>query len=171
MPTIINDLLQGKFRQAGHDSARFLLNSTLGLGGLFDPASAAGLERQRRRPRSDLGQVGREAGALSHAARPRSLYGSRRVLARGRHATSSLSGTSRTTARATSSASVDLLDQRASLLGARRPAGTQLRPLRVHTQRLAAAPRVPGQGRQRRRPVTRARRRIQGRSGRPAPEH
>jgi phospholipid-binding lipoprotein MlaA len=31
-------------RQAGHDSARFLMNSTLGLGGLFDPASGAGLE-------------------------------------------------------------------------------------------------------------------------------
>src|SRR5690349_7423136 len=42
--TTVNDVLQGKMRQAGHDSARFLLNSTLGLGGLFDPASAAGLE-------------------------------------------------------------------------------------------------------------------------------
>src|SRR5215203_6525978 len=44
VPTIINDALQGKFSQAGNDSARFLLNSTLGLAGLFDPASAAGLE-------------------------------------------------------------------------------------------------------------------------------
>ncbi|HEU4593390.1 MAG TPA: VacJ family lipoprotein [Steroidobacteraceae bacterium] len=42
--TTVNDVLQGKMRQAGHDSARFLLNSTLGLGGLFDPATAAGLE-------------------------------------------------------------------------------------------------------------------------------
>ena len=39
VPTIVNDALQGKIRQAGHDSARFLLNSTLGLGGLFDPAT------------------------------------------------------------------------------------------------------------------------------------
>src|SRR5688572_23636271 len=44
VPTAINDVLQGKMREAGRDSARFLLNSTLGLGGLFDPASAAGLE-------------------------------------------------------------------------------------------------------------------------------
>ncbi len=42
--TALNDALQGKMREAGRDSARFLLNSTLGLGGLFDPASAAGLE-------------------------------------------------------------------------------------------------------------------------------
>jgi phospholipid-binding lipoprotein MlaA len=53
VPTVINDTLQGKFRQAGHDSARFLLNSTLGLGGLFDPASAAGLESNDE----DLGQT------------------------------------------------------------------------------------------------------------------
>jgi phospholipid-binding lipoprotein MlaA len=42
--TAVNDVLQGKMKQAGRDSARFLMNSTLGLGGLFDPASAAGLE-------------------------------------------------------------------------------------------------------------------------------
>ncbi|HEY6125803.1 MAG TPA: VacJ family lipoprotein [Steroidobacteraceae bacterium] len=53
VPTIVNDALQGKFRQAGHDSARFLLNSTLGLGGLFDPASAAGLDANDE----DLGQT------------------------------------------------------------------------------------------------------------------
>ncbi len=42
--TAVNDVLQGKMKQAGRDSARFLMNSTLGLGGLFDPASASGLE-------------------------------------------------------------------------------------------------------------------------------
>jgi len=42
--TVVNDALQGKMRQAGRDTCRFLLNSTLGLGGLFDPASPAGLE-------------------------------------------------------------------------------------------------------------------------------
>lgn len=41
--TIANDLLQGKFRQTGRDGARFLLNSTVGLAGLFDPASRLGL--------------------------------------------------------------------------------------------------------------------------------
>ncbi|MEZ5565814.1 MAG: VacJ family lipoprotein [Gammaproteobacteria bacterium] len=41
--TIANAFLQGKFRQTGHDGARFLLNSTVGLAGLFDPASRVGL--------------------------------------------------------------------------------------------------------------------------------
>jgi phospholipid-binding lipoprotein MlaA len=41
--TIANDFLQGKFRQVGHDGARFLLNSTVGLAGLFDPATRVGL--------------------------------------------------------------------------------------------------------------------------------
>jgi len=42
--TVVNDVLQGKMRQAGRDSCRFLLNSTVGLAGLFDPATPAGLE-------------------------------------------------------------------------------------------------------------------------------
>ena len=42
--TVVNDVLQGKMSQAGRDSARFLLNSTVGLGGLLDPATDAGLE-------------------------------------------------------------------------------------------------------------------------------
>ena len=37
----INALLQGKPKQAGQALGRFMLNSTLGLGGLFDPASDA----------------------------------------------------------------------------------------------------------------------------------
>ncbi len=41
--TIVNALLQGKFGQVGQDSGRFLLNSTVGLGGLFDPATRVGL--------------------------------------------------------------------------------------------------------------------------------
>jgi phospholipid-binding lipoprotein MlaA len=42
--TIVNDVLQGKMHQAGNDSARFLLNTTFGIGGLYDAASKAGLE-------------------------------------------------------------------------------------------------------------------------------
>lgn len=42
--TVVNDVLQGKMRQAGRDSARFLLNSTVGIGGLLDPATDVGLE-------------------------------------------------------------------------------------------------------------------------------
>jgi len=41
--TIANGFLQGKFRQCGRDGARFLLNSTVGLAGLFDPATRLGL--------------------------------------------------------------------------------------------------------------------------------
>lgn len=53
-PTVIvNDILQAKFREAGRDSGRFLLNSTFGLAGILDPASRVGLERRRE----DFGQT------------------------------------------------------------------------------------------------------------------
>ena len=39
----INNMLQGKPRRAASDIARILINSTIGLGGLFDPASRMGL--------------------------------------------------------------------------------------------------------------------------------
>lgn len=40
---VVNDLLQGNIEDAGANSFRFVLNSTLGLAGLFDPASEFGL--------------------------------------------------------------------------------------------------------------------------------
>jgi phospholipid-binding lipoprotein MlaA len=60
--TVINDVLQGKLRQAGHDSGRFLLNSTLGLAGLFDPASAAGLQNNDEDFGQTLGKWGVKPG-------------------------------------------------------------------------------------------------------------
>jgi phospholipid-binding lipoprotein MlaA len=39
VPTIINSLLQNKCKQAIDSTARFTINSTLGIGGLFDIAS------------------------------------------------------------------------------------------------------------------------------------
>jgi phospholipid-binding lipoprotein MlaA len=60
--TVINDVLQGKVKQAGLDSARFLLNSTLGLGGLFDPATPAGLERNDEDFGQTLGKWGVKSG-------------------------------------------------------------------------------------------------------------
>lgn len=43
-PTIfVNDALQGQPGRAGRTAVRFVLNSTFGLGGIFDPASQAGL--------------------------------------------------------------------------------------------------------------------------------
>lgn len=51
--TIINGLLQGKFRQAGRDLGRFIINSTAGLGGFIDVATPVGLTRNNE----DLGQT------------------------------------------------------------------------------------------------------------------
>lgn len=41
---VVNDLLQGKFKQAANDSGRFLTNSTIGVLGLFDIAEKIGME-------------------------------------------------------------------------------------------------------------------------------
>ena len=35
---LVNNLLQGKFKAAGLETGRFVVNSTVGVGGLFDPA-------------------------------------------------------------------------------------------------------------------------------------
>lgn len=42
--TIVNDFLQGKMRQGGADLARFGVNTTVGVLGIFDPATGMGLE-------------------------------------------------------------------------------------------------------------------------------
>jgi phospholipid-binding lipoprotein MlaA len=39
----VNQMLQGKFRLSASDTGRFIVNTTLGIGGLFDPATPAGL--------------------------------------------------------------------------------------------------------------------------------
>ncbi|MGR8918752.1 MAG: MlaA family lipoprotein [Gammaproteobacteria bacterium] len=51
--TIANDLLQGKLGQFFEDSGRFVINSTIGIGGLFDPATGMGLPQNNE----DLGQT------------------------------------------------------------------------------------------------------------------
>ncbi len=44
---VVNDLAQGNVEDAGHNLARFLVNSTIGLLGIFDPASGSfGLEER-----------------------------------------------------------------------------------------------------------------------------
>lgn len=50
---VLNDFLQGKFEQGLADSMRFVFNTTFGLGGFIDFASAAGLERHDE----DFGQT------------------------------------------------------------------------------------------------------------------
>ena len=51
--TITNDLLQLKFAQAGRDTMRFFLNSTLGIFGIFDVATPLGLSKNKE----DFGQT------------------------------------------------------------------------------------------------------------------
>jgi phospholipid-binding lipoprotein MlaA len=60
--TVVNDVLQGKMRQAGRDSTRFLLNSTVGLGGLLDPATDVGLELNDEDFGQTFGKWGMGAG-------------------------------------------------------------------------------------------------------------
>ena len=50
--TMVNQLLQGRPRDATQTFGRFVVNSTLGIGGLFDPASALKMKRRRE----DFGQ-------------------------------------------------------------------------------------------------------------------
>jgi phospholipid-binding lipoprotein MlaA len=50
---IVNNFLQGKVSDGFTDMGRFMVNSTLGMGGLMDPASEMGL----RRHNEDLGQT------------------------------------------------------------------------------------------------------------------
>jgi len=50
---MLNQLLQGKFRAAANDLGRFVMNTTVGLGGILDPASRAGLDRND----GDFGQT------------------------------------------------------------------------------------------------------------------
>jgi phospholipid-binding lipoprotein MlaA len=53
-PTVmINDALQGKFLAAANDLGRFLFNSTIGLGGILDPATSAGMNKNNE----DFGQT------------------------------------------------------------------------------------------------------------------
>ncbi len=62
-PTVIlNDLLQAKFKPALSDTGRFLLNTTVGIGGLFDPASKAGLDRNDEDFGQTLGKWGMPSG-------------------------------------------------------------------------------------------------------------
>ena len=52
--TIPNNVLQGQFKDAGLNSARFVINSTLGIAGIFDVASYYGI---KKRDKEDYGQT------------------------------------------------------------------------------------------------------------------
>jgi phospholipid-binding lipoprotein MlaA len=54
LTNVVNDLLQFKFAQATNDMGRFMINSTLGLGGLLEVAGPMGLDRSEG---EDFGQT------------------------------------------------------------------------------------------------------------------
>jgi len=62
IPTILNDILQGKFADAFSDTGRFLINTTLGLAGFIDVATDLGLEEHDEDFGQTLGAWGIESG-------------------------------------------------------------------------------------------------------------
>jgi phospholipid-binding lipoprotein MlaA len=58
---LVNDLLQLRFKDAAQTLGRCVLNSTLGIGGLFDVGKAVGWERHD----ADFGQTLAKAGVVS----------------------------------------------------------------------------------------------------------
>ncbi len=51
--TLVNDILQGEFGRAGETMGRFVINSTIGFGGMGDPAERLGIEQHSE----DFGQT------------------------------------------------------------------------------------------------------------------
>ncbi|MGC4028130.1 MAG: VacJ family lipoprotein [Steroidobacteraceae bacterium] len=60
--TMANDLLQGKLRHFARDTTRFVVNTTLGIGGLFDPATRMKLAAHKEDFGQTLGRWGVPAG-------------------------------------------------------------------------------------------------------------
>ena len=52
--TFSNNILQGDFERAGNTAGRFIINTTVGILGVWDPAAALGLEKHGR---EDFGQT------------------------------------------------------------------------------------------------------------------
>ena len=47
--TIPNNILQGDFGSAANNSARLVINTTLGIAGIFDPANSFGFEKEQKK--------------------------------------------------------------------------------------------------------------------------
>jgi phospholipid-binding lipoprotein MlaA len=60
--TMVNDLLQWQVKAFFNDTARLVVNTTLGIGGLFDPATRAGLDKNDRDFGQTLGVWGVKSG-------------------------------------------------------------------------------------------------------------
>ena len=52
--TIPNNILQGDFKAAGNNTIRFIINTTIGIIGIFDPANILGFEKLEK---EDFGQT------------------------------------------------------------------------------------------------------------------
>ena len=61
--TIGNDIFQGQIRDFGSDVGRFVVNTTVGVGGVFDPATRFGLDKHDRDFGQTLGKWGLPAGS------------------------------------------------------------------------------------------------------------
>ena len=64
--TVLNQFLQGKFEAGMQGTVRFVFNSTLGIGGLFDVATGMGLERHEEDFGQTLAVWGMEDGNYIH---------------------------------------------------------------------------------------------------------
>ena len=62
VPRMMNSLFQGKFDGAVREFSRFVFNSTVGIGGLFDVAKIEGIEKSREDFGQTLGFYGAPAG-------------------------------------------------------------------------------------------------------------
>jgi phospholipid-binding lipoprotein MlaA len=60
--TVANDFFQGKVADGVSDAARIVVNTTIGIGGLFDPASHMGLDRHTQDFGITLGRWGVHSG-------------------------------------------------------------------------------------------------------------
>jgi phospholipid-binding lipoprotein MlaA len=60
--TIVNELLQARFKPFLQDTGRLVINTTVGIGGLFDPATRLGLEKNSQDFGLTLGRWGAPTG-------------------------------------------------------------------------------------------------------------
>jgi phospholipid-binding lipoprotein MlaA len=63
LTNVTNSLLQLKWKKTGITTARFVVNSTVGIAGLWDPATGWGLRRQEEDFGQTLGHYGMGTGA------------------------------------------------------------------------------------------------------------
>ena len=78
--TIPNNLLQGEIKQAGQNTIRFVVNTTLGILGIFDPASGLGFALfRKRRLWSNIWCVGNRRGLLFSSSSTRTINSKRYI--------------------------------------------------------------------------------------------